>query len=145
MIWVALVVSGIVGLAAWAMYLGVRWPWVSRVAYDDMVSAHAAEREHSRKLTRIIVRLKVSQQAHLPSKAAERKQAEVDEIEQAIRRSKHAGNPAIRTALSNFADAEKAKGTPIKEIIVKLANWDKIQGDDLTLDDEEEDDGILLS
>lgn len=142
MILVALCIGGIVALIAWGMYLGIRLP-VSRTAYDDMVRIADMEREHNRKLTRIILRLKVRQEAHLPPKGSARREQEQDQIELAISRSKHAKNPAIRTALSNFAEEEKLKGTPVSEIIQRLLNWDRIRDDELKDREEEEDDSLL--
>lgn len=149
MIWVALVVS--VPFAFFWAYaavcavrgrsiVSIEWP-VSRRAYDDMVRIADTEREHNRKLTRILFRLKTAHGAYLPTKREVRVEQEVDRIEAAIRRSKHAKNPAIRTALSNFAESEMAKGTEIAIIVEQLDNWDRVK-DDL-VDDDDEDEGLL--
>lgn len=140
MIWVALIVCGSL-LAGLSLYLGVKWP-VSRAAYDDIVRIADSEREHNRKLTRIILRLKVRQEAHLPQKGEVRREREQDKIDVAISRSKHAKNPAIRTALSNFADAEKLRGVSIDDIIKRLDSWDHV-GDDLRDIDPDDDDTLL--
>lgn len=132
MIWAALLVSGIFVVAGW----WVSTHYVSLVAYEDIVRIADMEREHNRKLTRMMMRLKVTQQAYLPAKADVRAERAQDKIEIAISRSKHARNPAIRTALSNFAEAEKLKGTSTDEIVRRLGEWDRIKDD---LRDEEDD------
>lgn len=146
MIWVALGVCGsLLVYALVSAYLGrpLRLP-VPRAVYDDMVRIADSEREHNRKLTKTILRLKVSQQAFLPTKADARKAREVDVIEAAINRSKHAKNPVHRSALSTWAEQEKSRGTPIAEIEDRLNHWDDINA--LRDDDRDNDeDDTLLS
>jgi hypothetical protein len=117
-----------------------RWPWVSRTAYEDVREQLRDERDRTKKLTRIICRMKVNG-GTLPRVPAGVRLPphEPDPFERAIDENRHASRPQVRRALSAFVEREREKGTDAQLILRRLRTWDSVNAANTAADDDDED------
>lgn len=120
----------------------MRFPVVGRDVYEDVMELLRSERMRTEELSRVIVNLKLSG-ASLTREATVRAPKERDQFLAAIDQNKYAArNPAIRAALMDYVERERAKETSPEKILDRLRNWTSVQRVD---EDDDDDDTIAVT
>lgn len=111
----------------------MKFPLVSRAAYDDMVALLRDERARYDKILELVLRLKASGATVIQERVVQATTPDdatriegLQKIQRAIDASKHSRNPFVRAKLQDFATKELARGTSVDAIEDRLLNWDKV-------------------
>jgi hypothetical protein len=129
----------------------VRFPFVSRAIYEDVVQRLERqlndERSRTRYLTDLVADMKVSGAAVVRMHGAgavgvpklETKQR--SDVDQALDENKHASNnPRLRAHLGKWAQREIDRGEDAAKVLDRLRGWHLASNDD---DEDDDDDAVI--
>lgn len=124
----------------------MKWPFLLRSVHEETVTDLRRRLDDSeterRKLVRTIVKMKVAG-GTIPRAldGVRLEQRERNPFEKAVDENPRCkNNPLLRRHLLGWADREREKGVPEKEILDKLSSWHVVRVSD---GDEDEDDELI--